>query len=302
MTIVLSYSACSLNSDNRVVLCKYENIEVPADVTDVLDEDVKLSIRAKMMEKNILIPKNYNSTIIEYGDIVTITVSQENQSQQKLTIYIDDEIENDDDTERECSKQLVGKKLGQQYDVIIGDTLCFVSINEIFNYADMIDDKIAKEYFNMDSADVVREATKKDIIDHRIFEYIYNYIINNSNVLGYNSERDSYIRRRTDSLEKIAKINDCTIDKLLSSEFNTTLIEYQSEVGVFYDEYLILEELMRLENVKVSTEEFENELKNLQNDLNSDDLDALEIYGEEFIRYSIYYDKCFEILLKKVKL
>jgi len=76
------------------------------------------------------------------------------------------------------------------------------------------------------------------------------------------------------------------------------LAEYRQSAGAFYDEYLILEALMKNEGIEISDEVYMSYLQIFAEDRCIDPDIALAVYGEEVVRYIMYYEKSYGILLQ----
>lgn len=287
---VLLCAGCS-NQEN-VRLCNYRNMSIPDEVLTVSDEDVQFAIQMKLAEKNALVPKSGSPLIVEDGDVVSLQIDEDGEMSKAITITVG----NEDFTEG-FDNTVIGKHEHDTFFFQHGEIKYTCHVTDISTLAETLTDELAKAYFDCTSVGEVIRITREEIVEHRVFDYMYSYLLNNSMIRG-SKERNAYIQRSLDQITSDAERNGCSVDVYLESILGTSLQDYKQMTGVFYDEYLILEALMHQEGIVFSDEEFESYLSIFSEDLGMDIDDVLSSYGEEVIRYIMYYEKSYSILLQ----
>jgi len=290
MLFVLLCAGCSVQEDVR--LCDYRNMSIPDEVLAVSDEDVQFAIQMKLAEKNALVPKAGSPLTVVDGDVVSLQIAEEGQTSRATTITVGNE-----DFAEGFDSALIGKHEHDTFFFQVGDTKYSCHVTNISTLAESLTDELAKAYFDCISADEVIQITREEIVEHRVFDYMYSYLLNNS-MIRASKERNAYIQRSLDQIASDAERSGYSRDVYLESILGTSLQAYKHMAGVFYDEYLILEALMHQESIIFSDKEFESHLKIFSEDMGMDIDEVLCSYGEEVIRYIMYYEKSYSILLQ----
>ena len=290
LLFALLCTGCS-NHEN-VRLCNYRNMSIPDEVLTVSGEDVQFAIQMKLAEKNALVPKSGVPLIVEDGDVVSLQIAEDGKISKAITITVGNE-----DFMEGFDKAIIGKHQHETFFFQNGENKYTCQVTDISTLAETVTDKLANAYFDCTSVGEVIRITREEIVEHRVFDYMYSYLLNNSMIRG-TKERNAYIQRSVDQITSDAERNGCSLDVYLESVLGTSLQAYKQMAGVFYDEYLILEALIHQEGIVFSDEEFESYLRIFSEDLGMDTDDVLFSYGEEVIRYIMYYEESYSILLQ----
>lgn len=290
LLFALLCAGCSNRKNVR--LCNYRNVSIPDEVLAVSNEDVHFAIQMKLAEKNVLVPKSGSPLVVEDGDVVSLQIDEDGEMSKAITITVGNEdfMEGFDNT-------VIGK---HEYDTFFfqhGENKYTCHVTDISALAETLTDELAKAYFDYTSVDEALRITREEIVEHRVFDYMYSYLLNNS-MIRVSKERNAYIQHSLDHITSDAERNGCSLDIYLESFLGTSLQAYKQMIGAFYDEYLILEALMHQEGIVFSDEEFEAHLRIFSEDLGMDIDDVLSSYGEEIVRYIMYYEESYSILLQ----
>lgn len=163
---------------------------------------------------------------------------------------------------------------------------------------DTLTDDLAKQYFHAESAADVFETVRAGIAEHRAFDYAYEMLLNNSLLKGNNQERKDFFQKVMNRIEHEAAEANLTPQEYVRTAFGTSLLEYMNSAGSFYDEFQILQEFMKAEDIEVTAEEFNEYLQTLALDAGVTAAEFLEQYAEEVILYSIYLERSYDALLE----
>lgn len=287
--VILCLGGC--RQSETVRLCDYKNFVVNEEIYKVSDEDLNFAIEIKLIEKEVLLPKQINRFIEEF-DIVDLNVDCEGTKKDyRLTI-------GDDALGEDFDKQLLGLEASKSYIIESSGTTYTIAINEIYTYAEKITDDIAKRYFDCESAKLFTADTKAEIENHRKFEYAYEKLISESMIKTEYSTKTEYIDNIFEYLQNEANESGITLEEYTENELECSPNEYRGDLENFFDEYEILKAFAEAEKITITDEEFETYLNDIINDTDMEKDKFLNFYGEEYVYYSIYYDKAFDKLLK----
>jgi len=277
-------------AESNFRLCDYKHISIPADVLEVSDADIETAAGIDLSMKEVLIPKEQNQSTVELGDVVTMTVSMDGHDAKQMTINagawelgegFDDEI--------------MGKSVNDSLDFDADDTHYSVKIDKISMYAKTVTDEIAKKYYGCETAEQVLEDTKNEIIRLRVADYMYQYLINNSMVKGFDQEIENYVNKVVYTITKEAvEEHGVTINEdFWMSEYGVSEAEFREGLRNSYDEYLILCEFMRQEQKSITDRELYDYYG-----INADEAnDVFGLFGKEYAIYNVYYDLSKDVLL-----
>lgn len=293
LATILLLSGCQ-NTVN-VKLFDYKNIQVPAEVYEVSSEDLSFAIKLKLIEKEVVIPKPKNADIVEAGDLtdIRLCINGKNKGIQRMVVGDEEISENFD-------KEITGRKVNDNYIFKEDEVLYEVYIVDIYSYAENLTDEIAKIYFEKDTKSQVEDMVRKNIEDHRKFEYVYEKLITGSMVKINQDERTMYIEKIVNNIKSDAENDNLSIEEYMNDFYECTLDEYKQSLDVFYDEYVILQELMKNESITISESEFDNYLSEFAEVNYMSKEEFLKSFGEEYIYHSIYYEKAYDVILKYV--
>ena len=260
----------------------------------ISDEDLSSAIAVDMYVYNVLVPKSRNADIVEYGDVVKVYIDI-NYSRGEKEVIIGANMLGED-----FDENILGMKVGDQFDFTLDGVIGQVTVQSILMFADSINDKIAKQYYDCDSAQEAIIKIKHELLKTKVFDYIYPQIIRNSRISEYHQERNKYVNRVVnlvvqDAVDEGYDINeDGSIDTYLNAEMGMSLPEYRRELETFYDEYLILRELFSQEDEYISQEE----LDSYNIDMSGYAGSLYKNLGREYVIYNVYYDKLPDLLMK----
>ncbi len=285
---LITFSACE--EETIVRLCNYKTFNLEEDVYEVAEEDLSFAIKMKLIENDVLVPKG--SKIIEDFDVVDIALSENGGEIIDYRIVIGDaEISEDLDT------QLIGLSEGNTHTFVVNETEYSVTIKAVYIYAEEITDNIARDYFDCDSSIQFIENIRSEIEEHRKFEFAYERLMMGSYVRKNYNEKDLYEKKIFDYLQAEAVNNGISLEQLLNDYFGCSVAEYRALVEDFYDEYMILKAFADAENITADDKEFNLYIDEISEEMSIDKRELINLYGEEYIYYSIYYDKAYEKLL-----
>lgn len=285
---LITFSACE---DRPIVrLCDYKSFNVEEEVYEVAKEDLSFAIKMKLIEKDVLIPKS--SKVIEDFDVVDIALSKNGGELIDYRIIIGNAEINE-----ELDAQLIGLSEGNTYIFVINETEYSATINAVYVYAEEITDDIARDYFYCDSSIQFVDNVRREIEEHRKFEFAYEKLIMESYVRKDYNEKDLYEKKIFDYLQAESVNNEISLEQFLNNDFGCSIREYRVLVEDFYDEYMILKAFAEAENITANDKEFDLYLDELSDGMSVDKRELINLYGEEYIYYSIYYDKAYEKLL-----
>lgn len=268
--ICSSLCACAMKKNTIAVqLCDYKQIEVPAEETEISEEDILFAAEMQMNQMQIHIPKKTNANVVEEGDIISIQAELDEKS-DIICISVGKE-----EFDEGFDDFVVGKQLNTQYFF----KQYIITILDIAQSAREVTDEIAVQYFGFRNAEDYLSSVKQDIYDHRVFEYRYQYFIEHSYLSGDSGERHDYINSHLNE-------NDWT--EYYSRD------EYEKRLSLFYDEYLLLEALVKQEKMMFPHNKLEQEWEKLDSGIAFEEIQACR---EEDIRYQIYQALCYKILL-----
>ena len=293
LLISIFLTACSIQQE--VDLCDYKNIKIPSETLMVSDEDIDTSIRMQLLEKRAITTKEKNQNIIENDDIVTLHISGEEIKDEEITIIV-----GSDEFAEGFDSQILGKELGESYTISLKEHKYEITVCTIGKLAESITAELANKYFNVQTAEEVIENTRKEIIQHRVIDYAYLYLLNNSSVRVKNKNRDEYVKKILSKLSDEAKQSDKSIDEYIKDEFEMTIDEYKESIISFYDELLILEAFLAQEGESVSEQDFQNYIEKLSQELEMSKEEIVASYSEEVVRYEICYESTQKLLEKYI--
>ena len=286
--ILINLVGCS---EESIELVDYESIVVPTEIKEVAEEDVLLSVRMRLREKEVIVEKISNKDVVEENDIVEIHFV-ENVDLDNITFIVGEQNFCDD-----FDEFIIGKKINRKYYFKNESVDVFFEIVGIKCFAETVTDDIAKKYFGFESKELFESYVENEIVKHRIFEYKYEILINKTKLKIDNSEMSKYISEKTLQAEKNAERAGSTLSEYLEMEYCISLSEYKTEIELFYIEYKILEELMKRERIDISENAVYHYVENLANERGIEPSEIFEFNSEEEIRYQMYYEKSFDIIL-----
>lgn len=297
LSCVAFLSSCSPSS-GRIKLCDYKDIPIPEEILTVSDEDLNSTVMLNMYVYNILVPKSNNPETVELDDVVTVSIIMDGVKDEYSVVVGTQMLGSQFD---DC---ILGKKTGDTFDFIEDGHIGQATIISISVYADAINDEIAKKYYDCASADEAIETLKDEISMSKLFEYIYPEIIAHSMISGFYQDRKEYVGRamnliRRDALNEGYQVDDAhSIEMYLNAELGLSFLDFQEGLEAFYDEYLILCELMRQEDATVTEEEFASYYEYIESTAGDD---SFGFMGREYAYYNLYYERCAEVLYKYYK-
>ena len=171
-----------------VKLCDYKNFYVDEQVYNVEDEDLNFAIEIKLIENEVLVPKQTNR-IVEEFDVVDISLGCNNDLKDYRITIGDAEISENLD------KQLLGLEVANSYIINLDGINYVVKINNIYIYPSKITDDIAKQYFDCENSKEFANSVKHEIENHRKFEYAYEKLINESTIRTNYPEKELYLEK-----------------------------------------------------------------------------------------------------------
>ncbi len=289
-TLILLFTLISCNN-NQIELYDHKTIRVPHEISEISEEDINLSIQMRLREKEITVPKIHNANIVEENDVVTISIFEKDSSTSNITLPIGDELLYDG-----FDNFLLGKEKNSKYTFKKEDFKITFAISEISSFAEELTDVIAQTYFDFSTKKDFEEFVRKEIAEHRTFEYKYEYLLNYSNIEYDNSDMQLYIEKKFNEIEYLANEEGEIISEYIKHNYNMNISEYKNSIQSFYKEFILLENLMRQENIDISENGIFTFIKKKSAELNVPIEEIIQYNSEEEIRYQMYYEMAFKIL------
>ena len=277
---------------DSVILADYKSIDIPEDLFSVSEEDISSSIDIRFSTLQPTRLKSGDSDRIEYGDLVIAEAVNPEFEKEEITVTADEE------DEYNIGLQLLGLHRGDTVKAVFNNNEYNVTIKEIREVIHELTDENVKQFFNYDTIAELRAFVRQDIISHRIFEYCYSVLLSNSGIrenAQNRSERDQFINRMLNYYGH-SKSGNAALYNASGAEEDGEYRQLIDSLNSFYDEYIILRELIRRENITISEEEFakycsEYLLQGYSNTILQETL-------PEYVLFDAYYDHTYEILLK----
>lgn len=293
MSVLGILTLCSCGQTVSVMLCDYQSIQIPEEEYTVSAEDLSFAILMKLMELDVTTEKKINKTTVEETDVIGLSITGNGVKEDKVRMVVGDaEISEELDT------ALLGKKLNETVTFTVNGTDRKAQIISIECFADRITDDIAKTYFGCTTAAEAEAVIRKEIEDHRKFDYAYQVLISASQVRSYDPAREEYVESVFDHLGRVASENESTVEEYINETFDCTEDEYRQYINCFYDEYLILNAFSERERITVSNDEIETCTEELISEMGVSREEFDGLYGEEYVCYSIWYEQAYDVLLK----
>ena len=276
-------------------MCDYKSFDIPVEVYEVAKEDISFATKMSLLEKNAIVEKTSNPNIVEEEDVVLLTVKVNDSNPYSIQIVVGDAEINE-----RIDNALLNKRKDDSFSLTIENDNYQITIHGIKQYAETVTDEIAKKYFKMDCANDVTNYIKNDIEEHRKFEYAYELLLNKSMVKIKYENKTAYTTKILEYCNLQASQQGISTDEYVRDNYGYTIDEYRDVLNSFYDEYNILNHLIKNEKIEVLQKEFDRYLDSLADSYGMSSEELLLQNGKEFVYYNIYYDLSYSILLQYI--
>ena len=115
--LVMILSSCAPKNDANIRLCDYKHIPIPNESKEVSDEDIAVSINMDLFMYDVIIPKESNQYLVEWDDVVNISVSVNGDAPYEQTLIVGAE-----ELGEAFDEHLIGKELAHEYSFSIDGT------------------------------------------------------------------------------------------------------------------------------------------------------------------------------------
>lgn len=274
-------SSCATEKSNKIY--DYKDIEIEKSYTDITQQDIENIIMLDYSSENYY-QKNSDKNVVDSDDTVLIDVKSNNEDLQTTNYYYNfGESEFSDEIDGYLSGKSVGQRVkcevtynGEKYNIEI-------YIKGIYKLPDISNEKALLKFYNMNNKSEVLSYLEKRAKDEIIFNYMWEKILNNSDI--YNFPQD-------------------IIDRIKSNKNYTGALtdKENKEVYNFYFELTVAKIILDKEGVTVTDIDIEN-TKNKFIKKNNVSTEELDMYvTEDDVYYTAVMDKIKPILIAYAKI
>lgn len=279
--IIMFCSSCATEKSNKIY--DYKDIEIEKSYTDITQQDIENIIMLDYSSENYY-QKNSDKNVVDSDDTVLIDVKSNNEDLQTTNYYYNfGESEFSDEIDGYLSGKSVGQRVkcevtynGEKYNIEI-------YIKGIYKLPDISNEKALLKFYNMNNKSEVLSYLEKRAKDEIIFNYMWEKILNNSDI--YNFPQD-------------------IIDRIKSNKNYTGALtdKENKEVYNFYFELTVAKIILDKEGVTVTDIDIEN-TKNKFIKKNNVSTEELDMYvTEDDVYYTAVMDKIKPILIAYAKI
>lgn len=279
--IIMFCSSCATEKSNKIY--DYKNIEIEKNYTDITQQDIENIIMLDYSSENYY-QENSDKNVVDSDDTVLIDVKSNNEDLQTTNYYYNfGESEFSDEIDDYLSGKSVGQRVkcevtynGEKYNIEI-------YIKGIYKLPDIGNEKALLKFYNMNNKSEVLSYLEKRAKDEIIFNYMWEKILNNSDI--YNFPQDI--------IERI-KSNKNYTGALTDKE--------NKEVYNFYFELTVAKIILDKEGITVTDIDIDN-TKNKFIKKNNVSIEELDMYvTEDDVYYTAVMDKLKPILIAYAKI
>lgn len=260
-----------------VDLAGYNNIEVNKEYTEISESDVGNIIMMDLSSDEKYIEVNSRKNVAD-GDILLLLLSFAD-NKESCEYYC--EVGNDETFSNDT--EFINRQKEDEFhsEITISDenVEVLIKIMGIYRYPTLSDTDLILDYYNCETMDdvecFVRNRAEKEIV----YNYIWDYILNNSTIRKY----PKFIKNEIESQKE-------------RSETASQSIDYDEQSASYYREILIAKALLEKEKISVTDENIKSTTDEL--------CEKLEVNSEEINLFytdeEIYYRTVMNLLRKTI--
>ncbi len=281
LLIILICSSCVSDKSNTIY--DYKNIEIEKSYTDITQQDIENIIMLDYSSKNYY-QKNNDKKVIDSDDTVLIDVKSNNEDLQTTDYYYNfGESEFSDEIDDYLSGKNVGERVKCEVTYNEEKYIIEIYIKGIYKLPDIGDEKALLKFYNMNNKSEVLSYLEKRTKDEIIFNYMWDKILNNSEICNF-----------PEDIIKRIKSNENFTGALTDEENN--------ELYNFYFELTVAKLILDKEGIMVTDSDIDN-TKNKFINKNNISIDELNTYvTEDDVYYTAVMDKLKPILIANAKI
>ncbi len=281
LLIILICSSCVSEKSNTIY--DYKNIEIEKSYTDITQQDIENIIMLDYSSKNYY-QKNNDKKVIDSDDTVLIDVKSNNKDLQTTDYYYNfGESEFSDEIDDYLSGKNVGERVKCEVTYNEEKYIIEIYIKGIYKLPDIGDEKALLKFYNMNNKSEVLSYLEKRTKDEIIFNYMWDKILNNSEICNF-----------PEDIIKRIKSNENFTGALTDEENN--------ELYNFYFELTVAKLILDKEGIMVTDSDIDN-TKNKFINKNNISIDELNTYvTEDDVYYTAVMDKLKPILIANAKI
>ncbi len=281
LLIILICSSCVSEKSNTIY--DYKNIEIEKSYTDITQQDIENIIMLDYSSKNYY-RKNNDKKVIDSDDTVLIDVKSNNKDLQTTDYYYNfGESEFSDEIDDYLSGNNVGERVKCEVTYNEEKYIIEIYIKGIYKLPDIGDEKALLKFYNMNNKSEVLSYLEKRTKDEIIFNYMWDKILNNSEICNF-----------PEDIIKRIKSNENFTGALTDEENN--------ELYNFYFELTVAKLILDKEGIMVTDSDIDN-TKNKFINKNNISIDELNTYvTEDDVYYTAVMDKLKPILIANAKI
>lgn len=288
--IIAIVSWARSDSVSCVTICDYKNITIDSDFVEVSKEDIDAVINMDFSVNDYFV--SAEKGIIETGDIVKIELSSEEDEFNLGTIYYE---VGSASISYDLDNFLIGKTLGA-FNFYIDKSEITVNVMDILMLPNSKDENTVLNFYGMETMDEVNAYLTGRIRDEIIYNYMWDYILENSVIESYPDELNEIIEETLKEIQSSAEEIGMSLEDYLE-EIKLTENDIKQNISSNYFEEIIKDEILKMEGVTILEEDVYKMLERLKIEYGYTDDEIGELYSYDDVYYMVADEKIRTILI-----
>ncbi len=287
IVICFLFAGCSdmlVNNKKNVILASYDNIEISEDYIKITDEEINSIINLDLSYN-----KHYKKTkkyIVEINDVVLISISCNDALYNIDHEYI---VIGQEELNEDIDNHLLGKTIGNEYNINTSlgekELNIVLTLHGIYENFDIEDEESICAFYGFETMEAVRDFLRKRTQKEIIFDYMWEIILSNSQIICYPDEISEQIKKASETI--------------FYSEASNSVYESSYDILFYYNEILIAESILENENHIISDDILNSKIKQISEKYNIDVAEVENYFSNQDIYYITLMDEVKNILVSK---
>ena len=268
----------SFRALDYVELPDYNECKINEEIFDFTIEDLTAIIDMEL-SANGYTRIVYDRSTPQSGDLLKLNIEVMRENGLKTVsdnflYYIDSEIF-PDEIERKIYGLVVGntirfsEKLGYSESVIFPaneQLVVEITLIEIQQEITVDDEDLVCAYYQCANMEEVYNKVSSEARRLAVYDYLMNWVFQNSTITGYPKQKDEYCNFVIKSLKEQAFKNNITWPVFLSEVIGMDEQSLVNDIDAYFGEFLVLKSIIEYEGVVLGQDDYEEMVKKLAKD------------------------------------